>query len=79
MVSIREKLLECFRCVFVNQSDEKLLSATPETLEGWDSTNHFLLLQVVEQEFGVRIPEKDGGELLSFCEIESYVRDRAAA
>jgi acyl carrier protein len=68
-----EKLLRCFQTVFTGESDSALKSATPDTLTKWDSTNHFILLQLVEEEFNLRIPESEGGELLSFGDIQRYV------
>ena len=71
--------VSCFRTLFPEQSDEALLAATPDTVERWDSTNHFVLLQVVEEEFDVRIPERTGGELLSYKEIRGYLGSRIPA
>jgi acyl carrier protein len=68
-----QKLLHCFQTIFTGESDEKLKSATPDNLTKWDSTNHFILLQLVEEEFDLRIPEDEGGELLSFRDLQHYV------
>ncbi len=76
---IDDRLLQCFRTVFPEQADQALLAATPDTVERWDSTNHFLLLQVIEEEFDVRIPESTGGELLSFQEVRNYLSSRIAS
>lgn len=74
--SIRSRLLSSFRAVFANYRDEDLAGATPDTIERWDSSNHFLLLQVVEEEFSIRIPETESGELLSFDAFETYLQNR---
>jgi acyl carrier protein len=71
--SLEQRLLQSFRAVFPNQSDSALLDATPETMKHWDSTTHFTLLQVIEEDFDIRIPEAAGGELLSFPDFEKYL------
>lgn len=76
MSTIEERLLQSFRSVFPNQSDAALRQATPETIAQWDSANHFTLLQVVEEDFDIRIPESAGGELLSFEAFEEYLHSR---
>jgi len=53
-----------------------LEGGSPTTLESWDSTNHFVLLQVVEEMFEVHISEREAGELLSFTEFEAYLNSR---
>jgi acyl carrier protein len=73
MSTIRDRLLHCFRLVFPEQIDSSLIGATPESIERWDSSNHFLLINVAEEEFGIRIPEEIGGELLSFTSFENYL------
>ena len=72
-----ERLLQCFRTVFTDESDTALKSANPDSLAKWDSTNHFILLQLVEEEFDLRIPEDEGGELLSFGDIKRYVDSKS--
>jgi len=69
-------LLQAFRTVFPACADEMLEGGSPTTLESWDSTNHFVLLQVVEEMFEVHISEREAGELLSFTEFEAYLNSR---
>ena len=73
---IRDRLIGCFESVFPGQSADTLLTATPDSISTWDSSNHFMLLQVVEEEFKITIPERDGGELLSFDEMERYLASK---
>jgi hypothetical protein len=75
MSTVRQRLLTCFQTIFPEQTGEELLSATPDSVTRWDSSNHFLLLQVVEEEFGVRVPESVGGELLSFSDWDAYLEN----
>jgi acyl carrier protein len=76
MSSLEQRLLGCFQSVFAGEPAGRLATATPDSLGRWDSTNHFLLIEVIEEEFQVRIPERDSGELLSFQAWAGYLADR---
>jgi acyl carrier protein len=76
--SLEDQLLQAFRAVFPSQTDEELRAGSPDTLERWDSTKHFVLIEVIEEMFGVRISERDAGELLSFAAFESYLSSRTS-
>jgi len=78
MTELRQRLLNCFATLFPGNSQDRLIADTPDSIEGWDSTNHFLLLQIVEEEFGLQISEESGGQLLSFGEFEAYLNVKAA-
>ena len=78
MSELRQRLVSCFSTVFPGNSQDRLFEATPDSIAEWDSTNHFLLLQIIEEEFGLRISEQSGGELLSFEEFESYLSAKVA-
>lgn len=69
--SQRQRLIRCFATVFPEA--QVIPDASPDTLERWDSVNHFTLIQVIEDEFAVSIPESAGGELLSFRDFEAYL------
>lgn len=73
-VPVTDRLLQCFRAIFPSQSDQALTAASPDTIESWDSNNQFLLIGVIEEEFGLSIPESAGGELLSFSDFEKYLQ-----
>ena len=78
MTELRQRLVNCFSTVFPGNSQEVLIAATPDSIEAWDSTNHFLLLQIVEEEFGLQISEDSAGQVLSFAEFEAYLGAKAA-
>lgn len=75
MTDLRDRLSRCFATIFP-EAKGLVADATPDTLPRWDSTNHILLIQVVEDEFGITIPETSVGDLLSFAEFESYLRSK---
>jgi acyl carrier protein len=59
--------------VFPGHSPQELEQATPDRISTWDSTNHFMLLQVVEEEFGVSVSEDLVAELASFGDFEQFL------
>jgi acyl carrier protein len=69
--SIHQRLVQCFATVFPEA--QAIPDATPDTEARWDSASHILLVQVIEDEFGISIPEATAGELLSFRDLEAYV------
>ena len=78
MIELRQRLVNCFVTVFPGNSQDSLIEATPDSIAGWDSTNHFLLLQIIEEEFGLQISEQLSGELLSFREFEAYLSTKVS-
>jgi acyl carrier protein len=78
MTDLHQRLVNCFETVFPGNSQDSLIGATPDSIAGWDSTNHFLLLQIVEEEFGLQITEPLSGELLSFGEFEAYLSSKVS-
>jgi len=72
-VSVRQLLLECFRAVFPGIKDEDLASLSAETNPGWDSVTQVTLISVIEEEFGITLPEERYGELTSFQSLFAYL------
>ncbi len=62
----REKLARCFSAVFPALSPQEIAGASPETVEAWDSLASLALLQVIEEEFGVRIDPFELADLAAF-------------
>ena len=75
--SIHERLIHCFATVFPEIAAAQIPAATPDTVAQWDSSRHVTLTLVIEEEFGVSIPEEMSGELLSFAEFEGYLQSQA--
>lgn len=74
---VRDRLLRCFAAVFPSVPPGELETASPVSVEAWDSLANATLLTVVEQEFGVEIPPDDLDELVSFEAIAEYLERRA--
>ncbi|MDE3167737.1 MAG: hypothetical protein KGN36_18190 [Acidobacteriota bacterium] len=52
--------------------------ATIDTVANWDSSNFFLLVQVIEESFGVPLPEEALAEIDSFAGFEDYLSSSPA-
>jgi acyl carrier protein len=73
MDNVRERLVVCFSAVFPGLSRLDASTATTDTIQAWDSSHHFMLMQVIEEEFGIQIPEEAVGEIESFAGFENYL------
>jgi acyl carrier protein len=75
----RQRLIRCFETVFPEAAGETIVLATPDSIERWDSQNHILLLNVIEEEFGFKFPPGAPDELMSFADFETFLGARASA
>lgn len=79
MADIRERLIRCFEGAFPDLSHEAIVGASVDTVKSWNSLSNFLLLTVIEEEFGMQIPPDDLDGLRSFDAVEAYLSARQAA
>lgn len=73
MSAIRERLLECFVIVFPGKVAAEFPNANIDNLPTWDSSNHILLMQVIEEQFGFPVDEDRMDDLVSFSALEAYL------
>jgi acyl carrier protein len=73
MESTAARLTRCFQAVFPNLSAPEILSASHEGLSAWDSTAGIILMNVIEEEFGIQADFDRLAELDSFERILEYV------
>ncbi len=73
MDDTRVRLVECFTAVFPGLSASDAPVAAIDSMPAWDSSRHFMLMQVVEETFGIQIPEEVVGEIDSFASFEDYL------
>jgi acyl carrier protein len=73
MDSLRARLVACFTAVFPALSPDAAPGSTADTVPAWDSSHHFMLMQVIEETFEIRIPEDVVGEIDSFAGFEEYL------
>lgn len=73
--SIRERLIDCFTVVFPSLITRRseVVAANIDNTEDWDSANHFVLIEVIEETFGFRLSDSIAGECISFDCFEVQV------
>ena len=79
MDGIHDRLIACFTAVFPTLSADEAPKVTIDNTAEWDSSNHVLLIHVVEESFGIQIPEDVVAETISFTEFEEYLVRKAKA
>ena len=65
--------MECFATVFPGEPPAELTAANIDNLPAWDSSNHILLMQVIEEQFGAPVPDDRMSDMVSFAAIEEYL------
>ena len=73
MSPIATRLVKCFELVFPNLAPENIPAAATATVAEWDSTSAIMLLNVIEDEFGIEVDFDQLAELDSFSKIEQYL------
>ena len=70
---LNTRLTQCFATVFPDEKPEGLSRATMESIDGWDSVNLVVLINVVEEEFGIRFKLDNFSGLTSFAAFREYL------
>ena len=73
MPEIEERLVNCFVAVFPELDRAEAITASSESVQGWDSVAGVTLLAVVEEEFGMSIEVQDLSTLTSYQGFLSYL------
>lgn len=76
MTGTRDRLLNCFSVVFPGKPPQQLAAADIDNLAEWDSSNHILLMQVIEEQFGFPVADDAMTEMTSFAALERYLGDQ---
>lgn len=71
---MREQLENIFKQMF--KVEEISDTASPETLESWDSYMHIELILEIESVFNVSVSTSEAVELTSFGKIIAYLKDK---
>lgn len=74
MHDLDARLTRCFSSVFPDLAPEQVVTASVESVRGWDSLAAVTLLAVVQEEFGVQVGLSDVSELVSYQAIQNYIR-----
>jgi acyl carrier protein len=73
-----DRLGRCFRATFPELGVDAVASASTDTLAAWDSLHTVILIAVVEEAFGVRIPARDYPAMRSYDAVAAYLRSARA-
>jgi acyl carrier protein len=73
MDTIAQRLITCFQTVFPDLSETAIPHASQDSVAKWDSTAAIMLVNVVEDEFGIEMDLDRLAELDSFSRIHEYL------
>jgi len=79
MDAIATRLSNCFETVFPDLPARDIPAATQQSVAAWDSTAAIMLVNVIEDEFGIQVDFDRLGELDSFTGICQYLKDQQSA
>jgi acyl carrier protein len=71
--NIQAQLIRCFSAVFPSLSEQQIISASLDTVAGWDSVATATLVTTIEEEFGVEFDVDVLGNLTSYRSIFDYL------
>jgi acyl carrier protein len=72
-------LTSCFQTVFPNLPAGQIATATQQSVAAWDSTAAIMLINVIEDEFGLQVDFDRLADLDSFERICAYLKEQQAA
>jgi len=75
MENIKEKIKTVMIAVFEVSPEKITENCSPDTIESWDSLKHLNLVLALEEEFDIRIPDEEVGNLNNFRNIEMIVKE----
>jgi acyl carrier protein len=78
MDTIATRLSSCFQTVFPDLPPGQIPAARQSMVPAWDSTAAIMLVNVIEDEFGVQVDFDRLGELDSFESICQYLKEGQA-
>ena len=78
MDAIATRLINCFQTVFPDLPAQQIPTATQQSVAAWDSTAAIMLVNVIEDEFGLQVDFDRLGELDSFERICQYLKEQTA-
>ncbi|HKE28840.1 MAG TPA: acyl carrier protein [Bryobacteraceae bacterium] len=79
MDRIATRLSTCFETVFPDLAAKDIPAATQRSVAAWDSTAAIMLVNVIEDEFGIQMDFDRLGELDSFESICQYLKEQQTA
>ena len=73
------RVLDCFRSVFPERSDDELRVLDQATVDDWDSLASLSLLTVIEEEFEITFDDDAIAEMTTFPAVCDAVAARTAS
>ena len=77
MTELDSRLARCLEAVFPSLEPLQTATASVNTIADWDSVHALTLLEVLNEEFGLSIPDEDAEDLTSFGAIRAYLEAHA--
>ena len=74
MDDLDSRLQHCFSTIFPDVTSDRLVNATMDSIEGWDSVALVTLVNVIEEEFGIQVEMGDFPQFTSFAAGSEYLR-----
>jgi acyl carrier protein len=76
MNGTRQRLVKCFALALPNLPADLAEGASIHSVSAWDSLATINILALVEEEFGIRVPDADLENFESFGLIADYLEKR---
>jgi acyl carrier protein len=78
MKSIQDRLEKCFSLALPGLPKEAISRAAMNSVAQWDSLATVNILSLIEEEFGIQVPDSDLENFRSFEQILQYLTSRQA-
>jgi acyl carrier protein len=73
MNKTEQRLQKCFALALPNLPQEQITAASINSVAAWDSLATINILALVEEEFGINVPDEDLKNFVSFDLIAEYL------
>ena len=73
---MEEKLKQCFCEAFGDELPQSTDEWNATEINDWDSLGHVILMNLIEQNFEVTIPEQDYLKYLSYSTILAFLKEQ---
>lgn len=76
MSDLRDNLLACFAAVFPALPPDQLATASQSTVAEWDSLATVTLLNLLEEQLAIKLPDDAAEHFTSFPDTLAYLQAR---
>jgi acyl carrier protein len=78
MDNVEQRLEKIFETVFPDLPQDRIATASQDSVENWDSVAAITLMNLIEEEFGFQMDLDDVGDLTSFPKLLEYLKGRVS-